>query len=95
MEINHSIDPKIFLDNSIKNATPKTLSETAEQFEALFVNQLLKQARKSKLSDELFSSQATETYSSMLDQERANQLAKNIDFGIAKALERQFSREDR
>ncbi len=92
MEITNPIDPKLYLDNSSKKAKSKTLEETAEQFEALFLNQLLKQARQSKLSDELFNSQATETYSSMLDQERANQLAKNIDFGIAKALIRQFSK---
>ena len=66
------------------------LREVAEQFEAIFINQFLVQARKTKLADDLFGNKGTETYNSLLDQERAQQLASSVDLGIADALVRQL-----
>ena len=66
------------------------LENVAQEFESLFVYQLLKNARKAKLSESLFSNQWTETYESLLDQEYAKTLSKNHSFGIAEALLRQF-----
>ena len=66
------------------------LENVAQEFESLFVYQLLKNARKAKLSESLFSNQGTETYESLLDQEYARTLSKNHSFGIAEALLRQF-----
>ena len=66
------------------------LENVAQEFESLFVYQLLKNARKAKLSESLFSNQGTETYESLLDQEYAKTLSKNHSFGIAEALLRQF-----
>ena len=66
------------------------LKNVAQEFESLFVYQLLKNARKAKLSESLFSNQGTETYESLLDQEYAKTLSKNHSFGIAEALLRQF-----
>ena len=68
----------------------KDLEAVAQEFESLFVYQLLKNARKAKLSESLFSNQGTETYESLLDQEYARTLSKNHSFGIAEALLRQF-----
>ena len=48
------------------------------------------QARKSSLSEDIFSNKGTETYNNLLDQERATELAKTLDLGIAEALMRQF-----
>ena len=62
----------------------------AEQFEAIFINQFLAQSRKTKLADDLFGNKGTETYTSLLDQERSQQLANSIDLGIADALVRQL-----
>ena len=66
------------------------LENVAQEFESLFVYQLLKNARKAKLSESLFSNQGTETYESLLDQEYAKTLSKTHSFGIAEALLRQF-----
>ena len=62
----------------------------AEQFEALFLQQMMAQARKSTLSEDILSNKGTETYNNLLDQERATELAKTLDLGIAEALMRQF-----
>ena len=70
---------------------PSDLRGAAEQFEALFIQQLLKQARSAKLADDIFANEASETYLGMLDQERATQLSKTMDLGIAEALIGQFS----
>ena len=70
---------------------PSDLRAAAEQFEALFIQQLLKQARSAKLADDIFANEASETYLGMLDQERATQLSKTMDLGIAEALIGQFS----
>ena len=91
MEIMHKIDP-LLATNLLK--TPDTnadLREVAEQFEAIFINQFLAQSRKTKLADDLFGNKGTETYNSLLDQERAQQLANSVDLGIADALVRQLS----
>tara|TARA_B100000963_G_scaffold343579_1_gene345574 strand:+ start:907 stop:1206 length:300 start_codon:yes stop_codon:yes gene_type:complete len=66
------------------------LQNVAQEFESLFVYQLLKNARKAKLSESLFSNQGTQTYESLLDQEYSKTLSQNHSFGIAEALLRQF-----
>ena len=62
------------------------LENVAQEFESLFVYQLLKNARKAKLSESLFSNQGTETYESLLDQEFSKIIAKGQNFGVAEAL---------
>jgi len=66
------------------------LREAAEQFEAIFLNEFLKQARKAKLAEDLFASSAKETYEGMLDREMASQLSSQVNLGIADALVRQL-----
>ena len=73
-----------------RNQADLELSQVAEEFESLFVYQMLKSARKAKLAETLFSNQGSETYESLLDQEYAKTLSKNHNFGIADALLRQF-----
>ena len=73
-----------------RNNEKADLRELAEEFEAMFINQMLKQARESKLSDGLFSSDEEDKFGSLLDQEYAKTLSKNHSFGIADALVRQF-----
>jgi flagellar protein FlgJ len=69
------------------------LREVAEQFEAIFINQILKQARETKLADDLFGSSATTTYEELLDTETSEDIASHVKLGIADALVRQFSRD--
>ena len=85
-----------FLSNTRFNelssgSTRESLEKVGEEFEAMFVVQMLKQARDSKLSDGLFDSEAEETYMGILDQERAREIAREIDFGIADAIARTYS----
>ena len=77
--------------SKIDNLNEKSdLSKVAQEFESLFVYQMLKSARKAKLAESLFSNQGSETYESLLDQEYSKTIAKNHSFGIADALVRQF-----
>ena len=75
-----------------KNKSHANLEALAEEFESMFINQMLKQARDSKLSDALFSSDEEDNFGAMLDQERSRSLALNLDLGIAEALVRQFGK---
>ena len=90
MEIMHKIDPLLAINLTKTPNVNAELSEVAEQFEAIFINQFLAQSRKTKLADDLFGNKGTETYTSLLDQERSQQLANSIDLGIADALVRQL-----
>ena len=90
MEIMHKIDPFLAANLTKTPNVNAELSEVAEQFEAIFINQFLAQSRKTKLADDLFGNKGTETYTSLLDQERSQQLANSIDLGIADALVRQL-----
>ena len=85
-----NISPSIAGTFATSREKPKDLEAAAEQFEALFIHQLLKQARSAKLADDIFGSQAGESYESMLDQERAKHLSMTMDLGIAEALISQF-----
>ena len=86
-----SISPKMAASLSQTESRPADLQAAAEQFEALFIHQLLKQARSAKLADDILGSEAGDTYTEMLDQERARQLSAQMNLGIADALFDQFS----
>ena len=86
-----SISPKMAASLSQTESRPADLQAAAEQFEALFIHQLLKQARSAKLADDILGSEAGDTYTEMLDQERAKQLSAKISLGIADALVLQFA----
>ena len=66
------------------------LREAAEQFEAIFLNEFIKQARKAKLAEDIFGSEAQDTYQEMMDRELSTQLAGRVNLGIAEALVRQL-----
>ena len=66
------------------------LRAAAEKFEAIFLNEFMKQSRKTKLAEDLFGSSAKTTYEEMLDREYADNLSDKVNFGIADALVRQL-----
>ena len=66
------------------------LKDVTKQFEAIFVYQLLKQARQGELSEGLFSSQSEDTFNSMIDQEYSEILSQKTNFGVSEALFEQF-----
>jgi flagellar protein FlgJ len=75
-----------------RNKEKADLKAISEEFEAIFINQMLKQARETKLSDGLFSSDEEDQFGSLLDQERSRSLAIEMNLGIADALVRQFDK---
>ena len=91
MEIMNKADPLLVARLTKETDMKGDLREVAEQFEAIFINQFLAQSRKTKLAEDLFGNKGTETYNSLLDQERAQQLSGSVDLGIADALVRQLS----
>jgi Rod binding domain-containing protein len=84
-EINSSIS----FDN-IKNNN-EDLKAVANQFEAIFLEMLLKQARESKLSDGLFDTDADDNFVQMFDAELAKSSSELVDIGIAEAIIEQMS----
>ncbi|WP_439139301.1 rod-binding protein [Roseicyclus sp.] len=72
-------------------AGPAELRQAAEEFEAMFLNQFLQQARKSQLSDGLLTSSAGDTFQGMLDQEYSRAASGGVSLGIADALYAQFA----
>ena len=76
--------------SSLKDKNNQDLRNVAEQFESIFVHQMLKQARQSKLAEGVFSSEAQDTFNNMLDVEYSQILSKKNNFGIAEALIKQF-----
>ena len=58
-----------------RQRAPEDLHAAAEQFEAIFIQTLLKQARQSKLADDILGSSAGDNYTEMLEQERAKSMA--------------------
>ena len=75
---------------SLRDKNNQDLKNVAEQFESIFVHQMLKQARQSKLAEGVFSSEAQDTFNNMLDIEYSQILSKKNKFGIAEALIKQF-----
>ena len=90
--INHlatkSVDEKKI--NILQKHSNNDLEIVADQFESIFVFQLLKQARQSKLAEGIFSSEAQDTFNNLLDMEYSEILSKKNNLGIAEALIKQF-----
>ena len=76
---------KLNLDKNLKE-----LKEISNQFESIFINQILKQARKNKIENGLFDSEAISTFNSMIDEQYSEILSKKTNFGISDALFNQF-----
>ena len=68
----------------------KELKEISNQFESIFINQILKQARKNKIENGLFDSEAISTFNSMIDEQYSEILSQKTNFGISDALFNQF-----
>ena len=68
----------------------KELKEVTNKFESIFINQILKQARNSKLAKGIFDSDAENTFNSMIDQKYSEILSEKTNLGISEALFNQF-----
>tara|TARA_R110002073_G_scaffold56029_4_gene143046 strand:- start:1342 stop:2358 length:1017 start_codon:yes stop_codon:yes gene_type:complete len=67
------------------------LKEVAQQFEALFMNMMLKSMREATSKDGMFDSKQTEFYTQMLDQQMAQSLSSK-GLGLADMMVQQLSR---
>ena len=74
--------------DSINNL--RELKDISNQFESIFINQILKQARQNKIENGLFDSEAITTFNSMIDEQYSEILSKKTNFGISEALFNQF-----
>lgn len=68
----------------------EALRAAAQQFEALFVNMMMKSMRASTLNSDLIDSEQTRMYQSMHDDQLALNLAQGRGMGLADALFRQL-----
>ena len=64
--------------------------ETAEQFEALFLQTMLKSMRQASIGDSLMGSDQANMYRDMMDQQLSIDLAKRGGIGLADVIERQL-----
>ncbi len=70
--------------------TPEALRKTAQQFEALKTQQMLKSARAASLGDDVMGGGQTEFYQDMFDQQMAVHMSSGRGLGIADLLVRQL-----
>ena len=66
------------------------LAAAAKQFEAIFVRQMLTEARKSSFGDSLLGSEAQNTFREMQDSKFADLAAERGVFGLARVIEQQI-----
>lgn len=80
--------------NSLKSSavqqSPESLKGAAKQFEALFLNMMMKSMRDATPQDGMFDSQQTKMFTSMLDQQLSQNMAQR-GVGLADMLVRQLS----
>lgn len=74
-----------------KQDPDQALKEVAQQFEAIFINMMLKSMREALPSKGIFDSQQTQFYTQMLDQQLAQKLSTN-GIGLADMLVQQLTR---
>lgn len=94
-----TITPSIFdasalaaIKRQAKTSDPAALKAAAQQFEALFLQMVLKSMRDATPKDGLFDSDQTRLYESLLDQQMSQVLAAKGGTGLAALIESQLSR---
>lgn len=78
------------LKQSAKTGSPEALKGAATQFESMFINMMMKSMRAATPQDGPMDSQETKTFTSMLDQQMSQKLAKR-GIGLADVLVRQLN----
>lgn len=73
-----------------REQNPEALKAAAKQFEALFMQQMLKSMRAASLGEDIMGSEQTEFYQDMFDQQLAVHLSAGKGLGIADVLVRQL-----
>jgi flagellar protein FlgJ len=78
------------LKKGAKTGSPDALKGAATQFESMFINMMMKSMRDATPQDGMLDSQESKTYTTMLDQQMSQKLAKR-GIGLADSLVRQLS----
>ena len=68
------------------------LKEASQQFEAMFLQMVMKSMRDATPQDGMLNSEQTRFYTSMLDQQLAQDMATGKGMGLAKLIEQQLGR---
>lgn len=90
----NALDPNTLggLRRLSKQNSPEATKEAAKQFEALFVQQMLKSMRDATPKGGMLDNDETRMYQSLLDQQMAMQLSSRAGgIGLAKVIERQMN----
>ena len=74
-----------------KDNSPAAVKKVASQFEAMFVNMMLKSMRDATPQEGMFDNEQTETFTAMLDQQLSQNIASQ-GVGLADILARQLTR---
>lgn len=90
---------KIAIDGNSLNAlkvaakenSPETIKEVAKQFEAVFMNMMLKSMREATPQENPFDNEQSRTFTSMLDQQLTSSLAEK-GLGLSDILAKQLSK---
>lgn len=97
-----AVNPNVFDVNSlaalkrqVKDGDPKALKAAAQQFEALFLQMVLKSMRDATPREGLFDSEQARMYESLLDQQMVQVLgARSGGTGLAAMIEKQLLRQN-
>jgi flagellar protein FlgJ len=81
------------LKQSAKAGSPEALKGAATQFEAMFINMMMKSMRDATPQDGILDNQQTRMFTGMLDQQMSQNLAKR-GMGLADVLVRQLSAQN-
>ncbi len=81
------------LKREAAQGSSQALEKTAEQFEALFLQMMLKSMRQSSSGDGMFESDQTRFYQQMFDQQIAIDMAKKRQIGIADMLVKKLGKD--
>ncbi|MGQ0619461.1 MAG: flagellar assembly peptidoglycan hydrolase FlgJ [Panacagrimonas sp.] len=73
---------------------PEAVKKAAQQFEALFTQQILKSARAAKLGDDILGGGQTDFYQDLFDQQMAMHLSSGKGLGLADMLVKQLMGSD-
>jgi len=76
------------------NNDRETLRKVAGQFEALFIQMMLKSMRDASLGEGLMDSEHVKTYQTMCDRQSALDLSRRSNLGLAEMMVRQLSHAD-
>lgn len=80
------------LKGAVRQDDPKALKAAAQQFEAVFLQMVLKSMRAATPQEGLFDSEQTRFYQELLDSQLAQVMSAQGGTGLASMLEKQFSK---